>query len=48
MVFLTYDKGVADHPENKDVALRLMDLTTRNVKVLAKLFCGQGTINVSS
>jgi Tol biopolymer transport system component len=48
MVFLTYDKGVGDHPENKDVALRLMDLTTRNVKVLTKLFGGQGTINVSS
>jgi hypothetical protein len=25
-----------------------MDLTTRNVKVLAKLFGGQGTINLSS
>jgi hypothetical protein len=48
MVFLTYDKGAGDHPENKDVALRLMDLTTRNVQVLAKLFGGQGTINVSS
>jgi TolB protein len=48
MVFLTYDKGAGDHPENKDVSLRLMNLTTRNVTVLAKLFGGQGTINVSS
>jgi TolB protein len=48
MVFLTYDKGVGDHPENKDVRLRLMNLTTRTVTVLAKLFGGQGTINVSS
>ena len=48
MVFLTYDKGVSDHPENKDVALRLMDLATKNVRLLTKLFGGQGTINVSS
>ena len=26
MVFLTYDKGVGDHPENKDVSLRVMNL----------------------
>lgn len=48
MVFLTYDKGVGDHPENKDVALRVMDLKTGKVDVLARLFGGQGTINVSS
>ena len=48
IVFLTYAKGVGDHPENKDVALRVMDLKTRKVDVLAKLFGGQGTINVSS
>ncbi|MDB5290047.1 MAG: hypothetical protein JWL69_1288 [Phycisphaerales bacterium] len=48
MVFLTYEKGAGDHPENKDVTLRLMDLKTRNVVVLAKLFGGQGTINVAS
>ena len=48
MVFLTYDKGVGDHPENKDVALRVMDLKDGKVDVLARLFGGQGTINVSS
>ncbi len=48
MVFLTYDKGAGDHPENKDVSLRLMNLATRQVTVLAKLFGGQGTINVPS
>ena len=48
MVFLTYDKGAGDHPENKDVSLRLMNMATRNVTVLARLFGGQGTINVSS
>lgn len=48
MVFLTYEPGTGDHPENKDVRLRLMNLNTRTVTVLAKLFGGQGTINVSS
>jgi TolB protein len=48
MVFLTYEKGAGDHPENKDVMLKVMDLTTRKVDVLARLFGGQGTINVSS
>ncbi len=48
MVFLAYEKGAGDHPANKDVSLRLMDLKTRNVTVLAKLFGGQGTINVAS
>ena len=48
MVFLTYEKGVGDHPENKDVALRVMDLKTGKIDQLARLFGGQGTINVSS
>ncbi len=48
LVFLTYPKGSGDHPENRDVALRVMDLKSRKVDVLAKLFGGQGTINVSS
>jgi TolB protein len=53
MVFLTYGADVTGHPENKDVMLRLMSLSDGNVKdkkitVLAKLFGGQGTINVPS
>ncbi len=48
MVFLTYDKDVAGHPENKDVMLRLMSLPDKKITVLAKLFGGQGTINVPS
>ena len=58
MVFLTYDKSVSGHPENKDVSLRLMSLKEANsaganfknakITVLAKLFGGQGTINVPS
>lgn len=48
MVFLTYDATVTGHPENKDVMLRLMSLKDKKVTVLAKLFGGQGTINVPS
>jgi TolB protein len=48
MVFLTYDKGAGGHLQNTDVALRLMNLATGAVDVLAKLFGGQGTIDVPS
>jgi len=48
MVFLTYDKSVNGHPENKDVALRLLTLADRTIKTIAQLFGGQGTINVPS
>ena len=48
MVFLTYEKDVSGHPANKDVMLRMMNLANRRITVLAKLFGGQGTINVPS
>ena len=48
MVFLTYEKEVSGHPENKNVMLRLMSLEEKKITVLAKLFGGQGTINVPS
>jgi Tol biopolymer transport system component len=48
MVFLSYDASVKGHPEDKDVMLRLMSLPDRKISVLAKLFGGQGTINVPS
>lgn len=48
MVFLTYEASVKGHPEDKDVMLRLMSLPDRKISVLAKLFGGQGTINVPS
>ena len=48
MVFLTYEPDVAGHPANKDVMLRLMSLADKKITVLAKLFGGQGTINVPS
>ncbi len=48
MVFLTYGPEVVGHPPNKDVQLRLMNLSDGKISVLAKLFGGQGTINVPS
>ena len=48
IVFLTYPKDVKGHPENKDVMLRLVPVGGGEIQVLAKLFGGQGTINVPS
>jgi Tol biopolymer transport system component len=48
IVFLSYEKDVKGHPENKDVMLRVMTLADKKVTVLAKLFGGQGTMNVPS
>src|SRR6267154_3003916 len=48
MVFLSFDKSVLGHPENKDVMLRLMSFSDNKIRVLAKLFGGQGTNNVPS
>jgi TolB protein len=52
LVFLSYGKEVDGHPENKDVMLRIVplkdDTVDGKIEVLAKLFGGQGTINVPS
>ena len=53
MVMLSYDKSVEGHPPNKDVTLRIAPVSddkpdVSKLAVLAKLFGGQGTINVPS
>lgn len=50
IVFVSFGTDVpADkHPANKDVQLRLMNMETREVRLMAELFGGQGTINVPS
>jgi TolB protein len=48
LVFLSYDKDVEGHPPEKDVALRVMSSKGGKPRVLARLFGGQGTINVPS
>jgi Tol biopolymer transport system component len=50
IVYVTFNTDVPSgkHPANKNVQLRLMHLETKKITVLAKLFGGQGTINVPS
>ncbi len=48
IVFLSYEEDVEGHPPNRDVMLRLMPAEGGDIEVIAKLFGGQGTINVPS
>jgi TolB protein len=48
IVFLSYAPDVKGHPANQDVLLRLMPTAGGEIQVLAKLFGGQGTLNVPS
>ncbi len=51
LVLISYEKEVTGHPANKDVMLRLIPVTPDGygeAQVLARLFGGQGTINVPS
>jgi len=48
LVFLSYEKGVTGHPANEPVRLRLMPTAGGPIQDLARLFGGQGTINVPS
>jgi TolB protein len=51
VAYITYKKGDVrpnDHPANKNVEIRLMSAAGGEYKTLARLFGGQGTINVNS
>jgi Tol biopolymer transport system component len=48
LVFLAYEKGVTGHPPDKDVELRILSLKDGKIRLLTKLFGGEGTINVPS
>lgn len=48
MVFISYEPGTTGHPANRPIALRLMDLSDRKIRVLVHLVGGSGTMNVSS
>jgi TolB protein len=48
IVFLSYEKDVKGHPANQDVMLRLLPTAGGEIDVLAKLFGGQGTLDVNS
>jgi TolB protein len=53
MVFLSFEKGIPDHPANKNVVLRMMaapgaEAGKPQIREVVKLFGGQGTMNVNS
>lgn len=50
VVYISYagDVKSGDHPADKDVELSIMDADGSNVRLLQRLFGGQGTINVNS
>jgi Tol biopolymer transport system component len=48
LAFLSYEKGAGDHPANKDVIVRIMNLTSRQITALTQLVGGLGTLNVPS
>lgn len=48
IAFLSYGKAVSGHPANQVVRLRLMPAAGGPIQELARLFGGQGTINVPS
>jgi len=48
MAFLSYEPGVTGHPANQPVRLRLLAIADGAIQDLARLFGGQGTINVPS
>ncbi len=48
LVYVSFDKSVQGHPEDKDVELRMLTLSTGKIETLARLYGGQGTINVPS
>jgi TolB protein len=48
IVFVSYEPEIEGHPANQKVTLRLMPIAGGKPKVIAKLFGGQGTINVPS
>jgi TolB protein len=53
MVIISFEKGTKGHPPNQNVMLRMMPVTNgtpdvSRLKVITRLFGGQGTMNVNS
>ncbi len=46
VVLISYDPDVFDHPRDKHVLMRIMDMDGGNLTTLFELFGGQGSINV--
>ena len=48
LAMLVYDKSVKGHPADQNVELHVRSVSTGEIRVVARLFGGQGTINVPS
>jgi hypothetical protein len=48
LAFLSYEKDVKGHPQNTNVLVRVMTIADRRITVLAKVFGGEGTIDLPS
>ena len=48
LAFLAYKPGTQGHPANEDVEIRVLSLSDRKVRTLAKLLGGRGSMNVPS
>jgi Tol biopolymer transport system component len=53
VVLISFEKGTEGHPANQNVMLRMMPVSqgkpdASKIKVIARLFGGQGTMNVNS
>ncbi|MBT9329417.1 TolB family protein [Paracidobacterium acidisoli] len=48
VIFFSYEKGVAGHPVNKNIALRILSPESKAVRLLVNLIGGSGTMNVPS
>jgi len=46
IAFLSYEKDVAGHPANKDVAIRILSTADNKIRVLVNFIGGTGTMNV--
>jgi TolB protein len=46
VVILSYPKGVTGHPANKDIALRILNISDNKLRVLVNIVGGSGTDNV--
>jgi WD40 repeat protein len=48
IAFIAYKPGTQGHPANQDVEIRVLSLSDRKVRTVAKLLGGRGTMNVPS
>ena len=48
IAFVSFPPGTTGHPADKNIIVRVMDADGSNMRDIATLFGGQGTINVNS